>query len=343
MRLFPLLGALALLLLIGSIAAAAPITFSGSNDYVTPDLPLNPGRLNVEWSCGDGYFSIWLVDANGENVDLIASQIDSASGSTVTHIENPGNYVLKVSADSPWTIALPVELQTTTATTFSGSNDKVTPALSLTAGRLNVDWSCGKGYFSIWLVDANGENVDLIASQIDSASGSTVTRIPNPGYYMLKVSADSPWTIALPNLQPIQTPAPVPIVTNPEAPAPVVVTTTPAPVYVPPTLAPVYVPPTVAPVTTVVTLQPFSQPVVQPVVTLNPSSGWGKRYAVGDPGTYLGTRAGSSTAPTGTSRRVAATTGTVLKPGSKSYGVTPPASGSFVRWYPAARWAAGIK
>jgi hypothetical protein len=30
-----------------------------------------------------------------------------------------------------------------------------------------------------------------------------------------------------------------------------------------------------------------------------------------------------------------------LKPGSRAYGITPPA-GRFIRWYPAARWAAGI-
>lgn len=70
---------------------------------------------------------------------------------------------------------------------------------------------------------------------------------------------------------------------------------------------------------------------------------WGKRYAVGNPGSFLGTRAGSSIAPAGTGiRRVAATTGTVLKPGSRSYGIAPP-GGSFVRWYPGARWAAGIR
>jgi hypothetical protein len=100
-----------------------------------------------------------------------------------------------------------------------------------------------------------------------------------------------------------------------------------------------------SPVTPAVTVgEPTPAPTTLPIGTLSPAKPWGKRYTVGNPGSYLGTRAGSSTAPTGTSsRRVAATNGTALRPGSRSYGIAPPASGSFVRWYPAARWAAGLK
>jgi|GEM_PF-837501 hypothetical protein len=103
--------------------------------------------------------------------------------------------------------------------------------------------------------------------------------------------------------------------------------------------------PTITPAAPIVisTPAPVSQPVVQPVATQRPARTWGKRYTVGDPGTFLGSRSATGTAPTGTSTRVVAATGPTLKPGSRSYGVTPPASGSFVRWYPAARWAAGIK
>jgi hypothetical protein len=98
--------------------------------------------------------------------------------------------------------------------------------------------------------------------------------------------------------------------------------------------------PTVTPAVTVAVSTPA--PVTQPVGAPGSARAWGKRYTVGNPGSFLGTRAGSSTAPAGAgSRRVAAATGTVLKPGSRSYGITPPAAGSFVRRYPAARWKAG--
>ena len=80
-----------------------------------------------------------------------------------------------------------------------------------------------------------------------------------------------------------------------------------------------------------------------------PSSGatgtgraWGKRYAVGNPGSYLGARSGANVTARVTVRPRAAT-GTDIKPGSRSYGIAPPAARSFARWYPAARWAAGIR
>ncbi len=98
-------------------------------------------------------------------------------------------------------------------------------------------------------------------------------------------------------------------------------------------------------------VQPISPVSVQPDLvspiavspTIQPKPGFGKRYAVGNPGSFLGTKYGSGGTSTDTkgSRRVT-TTDAVLKPGSRSYGLTPP-KGQFVRWYPAARWGAGIK
>lgn len=84
--------------------------------------------------------------------------------------------------------------------------------------------------------------------------------------------------------------------------------------------------------------------VTQSPGTPGPGRAWGKRYAVGNPGSYLGTRSGLNNTATVTGRsRTTGTTGTVLRPGSRSFGIAPPAAGSFVRWYPAARWRAGIK
>ena len=68
---------------------------------------------------------------------------------------------------------------------------------------------------------------------------------------------------------------------------------------------------------------------------------WGRRYAIGDPGSFLGTKFSPNGTATGTGSKSVASSEATLKPGSRAYGITPPA-GKFVRWYPAARWAAGI-
>ena len=109
---------------------------------------------------------------------------------------------------------------------------------------------------------------------------------------------------------------------------------------------------TVYPVVPVATSEPGtvspgdSTGIVTPTVIapgVQPTFGVGKRYAVGDPGSFIGTRFGSGGTPANSSapRSVTGAVAT-LKPGSRAYGITPPA-GKFVRWYPAERWKAGIK
>lgn len=76
---------------------------------------------------------------------------------------------------------------------------------------------------------------------------------------------------------------------------------------------------------------------------VQPTFGAGKRYAIGNPGSFIGTRFGSNGTATGSGGSTSVTSPeATLKPGSRAYGLTPP-TGKFVRWYPAARWKAGIK
>lgn len=88
-----------------------------------------------------------------------------------------------------------------------------------------------------------------------------------------------------------------------------------------------------------------STDIVSPTVITpgaQPTFGVGKRYAIGNPGSFIGTRFGSGGATDDTTdRRTVTGPEATLKPGSRAYGITPPA-GKFVRWYPEARWKAGI-
>ena len=106
--------------------------------------------------------------------------------------------------------------------------------------------------------------------------------------------------------------------------------------------------PDVVPTVYPVAPMPIDNPSVVTVPTLivpgaQPTFSFGKRYAIGNPGSFIGTRFGSGGTPSDTSGPVAVTgPQATLKPGSRAYGITPPA-GRFIRWYPEARWKAGIK
>jgi hypothetical protein len=139
---------------------------------------------------------------------------------------------------------------------------------------------------------------------------------------------------------PTPTPTPTPTETSTPTPTPMVtVTVTPTPTATPiptPTATPT---PTPAPVVITASPTPAAvQVTVAPVATTT----FGRRYAIGNPGSFLGTPFGPGGAPTETGRSGAAVAPAVTeRPGSRAFGTTPPA-GRFVRWYPAARWAAGI-
>lgn len=100
---------------------------------------------------------------------------------------------------------------------------------------------------------------------------------------------------------------------------------------------------TAGPPVVVTTPSPVPQPTVTPTATPGTSRTWGRRYAVGNPGTFLGSRSATGIPPSVISTRRVAAVGPAPAPGSRTYGITPPAAGSFARWYPAARWAAGIR
>lgn len=79
-----------------------------------------------------------------------------------------------------------------------------------------------------------------------------------------------------------------------------------------------------------------------PVITTKPTCACGKQYAVGDPGAFIGGYFGSDKTIAEVVRPISVTTTSpTYAPGSGAYGITPP-TGQFVRWYPAARWKAGI-
>ncbi|MEN6342618.1 MAG: SGNH/GDSL hydrolase family protein [Methanospirillum sp.] len=157
----------------------------------------------------------------------------------------------------------------------------------------------------------------------------TPTPTPTPTPTAIQTTTSTPTPTATPSRTP--TPAPTPVATPTETFAP---TATPTE---PPTPTPMPTPGVV--ITASATPTPVPTTIV-PAAT--PTPRFGRRYAIGYPGSFLGARFGAGGAaaaargtPSGTANA------TALGPGDRAYGLTPPA-GSFIRWYPAARWAAGL-
>ncbi|MEN6517813.1 MAG: SGNH/GDSL hydrolase family protein [Methanospirillum sp.] len=186
------------------------------------------------------------------------------------------------------------------------------------------------------------------------------TRTPPPTVTAIPTRTPTPTVTAIPTRTPTPTMTATPTPTRTPNPTPTASPTrTPTPTPTP-TATPTETPtPTPTPLPTAITPPPTSTPTPLPVEVVTasatptpvpvttapaatPTFGSGKRYAIGNPGSFLGTRFGSGgAAAAARGSRSVTVNATALRPGDRAYGLTPPA-GQFVRWYPAARWAAGL-
>jgi len=81
--------------------------FSGTGMQVTPLFHLSAGRAIFHMThSGSSNFIIWLKDEDANLVDLLVNEIGSFSGSTSTHIEYSGSYMLDIDADGAWTVTI---------------------------------------------------------------------------------------------------------------------------------------------------------------------------------------------------------------------------------------------
>ncbi len=91
-------------------ATASPPTpinrdFGGYGQQVTQPFSLSPGlaRFRLEHN-GKRVFSVWLLDAAGNRITLLASHVGPFAGSKAVGIKRAGAYLVNVSADGSWTV-----------------------------------------------------------------------------------------------------------------------------------------------------------------------------------------------------------------------------------------------
>lgn len=55
----------------------------------------------------------------------------------------------------------------------------------------------GSENFIVWMVDDQGNKVDLLANEIGSFDGSKAVRIPQTGTYLLDITANGKWKVSI--------------------------------------------------------------------------------------------------------------------------------------------------
>jgi hypothetical protein len=176
------------------------IALSGQGQEASEIFTLKKGLaiFNMKYS-GTSNFIIWLLDSNGDKVGLLANEIGAFNGAQALEIPGPGDYILDVDADGPWTvdIAQP-ETQTAQGTpaSFKGAGKQVSPFLMLKPGltifKMTHD---GESNFIVTLLDSNGRLVELLTNVIGTFDGSKAVGIQKSGIYCLNIVADGEWNI----------------------------------------------------------------------------------------------------------------------------------------------------
>ena len=82
-----------------------PINLSGTGNMATDKFQLISGLATFKFSyTGESNFIVYLLDNDGNKVELVANEINSSAGSKATNITASGTYLLDVEADGPWTV-----------------------------------------------------------------------------------------------------------------------------------------------------------------------------------------------------------------------------------------------
>lgn len=180
----------------------ARIQLSGTGQQASQKFDLESGLSLFKMThVGTSNFSIWLYDSSGQRIELLVNESGNFDGSKAVGITKKGEYILDVSASGKWTVDIEQPRPTTAdgkPRTFTGVSQQVSPFFNLDKGLVTFRLKhAGKSNFSVFLMDKNGNKVDLLVNEIGDFDGSKVIGINRAGIYLLDIYADGEWTISM--------------------------------------------------------------------------------------------------------------------------------------------------
>ncbi len=169
---------------------------SGVGQQATDPIQLSAGLWKVSLSHhGGGHFAVWLLDSDGERVELLVNKSGLFHGTKLVKIPRQGTYLCDVSADGPWDVLVAPPMELEQMSHIRGGAQAGSDLIRFSGGlrifRLRHE---GAGHFAVWLLDRRGEHVELLANKPGHFDGSKAVKLV-AGVYALDVSADGAWNI----------------------------------------------------------------------------------------------------------------------------------------------------
>jgi hypothetical protein len=168
---------------------------------VTPKIRLREGlaifRVTHQ---GRSNVIMYLLDGTGRQLDLVANQVGNFDGASAARIPQDGEYLINVTADGAWTIAVEQPRPADGAplpTDFRGVKSGVSHIFQLRDGLVTFRFKhSGKSNFIAYLVDMNGRQIDLVANGIGVVDGSKAVRGRSMPV-LIDVTADGEWSMTV--------------------------------------------------------------------------------------------------------------------------------------------------
>ena len=180
-----------------------PIELTGNGPEATPVFRLQEGLSKFTMTHdGSSNFVVWLMDGeSGQKIELLVNEIGSFDGSKAIGITSEGDYILDVTADGPWKVVIEQPRQAATQSTpltLSGTGQKVSGMFYLENGLKRFQMKHdGSSNFAVWLMDNQGNKIELLANEIGNFNGSKAVGITESGTYLLDIQADGNWKISI--------------------------------------------------------------------------------------------------------------------------------------------------
>jgi len=150
--------------------------------------------------CGcQANFSVEIDNASGAMVDIPINVIGTYNGSVAEGLPQ-GSYILKVTADSAWTVNVTQPRNRAGAglpQTYTGTGQQVVgPFAAGSSVRVQAqNTSTGGGNFVVQVNGSDGSMQDIPINEIGSYNGSTISNNLNGGVYWLSVNSDGNWSV----------------------------------------------------------------------------------------------------------------------------------------------------
>lgn len=181
---------------------AGATTFSGDASVVTDPVGLSHVATAITYSFeGDGNFINWLIDDEGDQVDLLINEIGSIEGARAFSLPNAGEYRMDIDADGPWSLTIGQPLVPETVfrvppADASGSGNDALALLLLDGDTTISGQHEGDSNFIVHLIDEDASGFldeELVFNEIGEFDGQTHSGFE--GWAFVNVEADGPWEL----------------------------------------------------------------------------------------------------------------------------------------------------